>query len=196
MPRDWLVLGAGLPRHDPDEPGSQQRRAAPPCLLRAVQHCCHPFPSRAEASSRCGVGGGCQVSLSALEAVRQNHAHCLEGAILGAYILGLHGYGSLVLTPPDRAYRHLPLFPVVRARDADPAVRRGPGWQLMDLRASIKDDDHVITPFRCHGRFGALSVSNHASLRFRNPVYRSLRELSMSYFDDYMNGDGLRYATA
>jgi hypothetical protein len=142
------------------------------------------------------VGGGCQVSLSALEAVRQNHAHCLEGAILGAYILGLHGYGSLVLTPPDRAYRPLPLFPVVRARDADPAVRRGPGWQLMDLRASIKDDDHVITPFRCHGRFGALSVSNHASLRFRNPVYRSLRELSMSYFDDYMNGDGLRYATA
>ena len=37
------------------------------------------------------------VSLSALECVRQNHGHCLEGAILGAYILGMHGYGTLLM---------------------------------------------------------------------------------------------------
>jgi hypothetical protein len=37
------------------------------------------------------------VSLSALECVRQNHAHCLEGALLGAYILGMHGYGTLLM---------------------------------------------------------------------------------------------------
>merc|ERR1711959_619802 len=39
------------------------------------------------------------------------------------------------------------------------------------------------------------SVSNHASLRYRNPVYRTLRELMMSYFDDYMNGKGQRSLT-
>lgn len=45
---------------------------------------------------------------------------------------------------------------------------------------------------QCNGRWGCLSVSNHSSLRYRNPVYRSLRELAISYFDDYMNGEGQR----
>ena len=55
---------------------------------------------------------------------------------------------------------------------------------MMDLRACASDDDHIVTPFRVGKYWGCLSVSNHASLRFRNPVYRTLRELVMTYFDD------------
>lgn len=62
----------------------------------------------------------------------------------------------------------------------------------MDLRSRKDDDDHVVTPFTQDGRWGCLSVSNHSSLRYRNPVYKTLRELAMSYFDDYMNGAGER----
>jgi hypothetical protein len=57
---------------------------------------------------------------------------------------------------------------------------------LMDLRAT-NDDDHVLAVFRKSGRFGALGASNFAGLRFREPVYRSLRELAMSYFELYFN---------
>lgn len=62
---------------------------------------------------------------------------------------------------------------------------------LMDMIAH-EDDCHNIVPFRVNGKWGALSVSNHASLRWRNPVYRTIRELMLSYFDDYMNGKGER----
>jgi hypothetical protein len=58
---------------------------------------------------------------------------------------------------------------------------------LMDLRAA-KDDDHVIILFRRHGCWGAISKSNHIWLRWRDPVYRSLRELAMSYFHEYVSG--------
>jgi hypothetical protein len=58
---------------------------------------------------------------------------------------------------------------------------------LMDLRAS-KDDDHVVVLFRRHGCWGAISKSNHIWLRWRDPVYRSLRELAMSYFHEYVAG--------
>ena len=59
-----------------------------------------------------------------------------------------------------------------------------PSSYMMDLRACASDDDHIVTPFRVGKYWGCLSVSNHASLRFRNPVYRTLRELVMTYFDD------------
>jgi hypothetical protein len=58
---------------------------------------------------------------------------------------------------------------------------------VMDLRAA-KDDDHVVVVFRRHGRWGAISKSNHIWLRWRDPVYRSLRELAMSYFHEYVAG--------
>jgi hypothetical protein len=57
---------------------------------------------------------------------------------------------------------------------------------LVDLRAE-NDDDHVIAVFREDGLWGAVAKSNFTSLRFREPVYRSLRELTMSYFDFYFN---------
>ena len=60
---------------------------------------------------------------------------------------------------------------------------------IVDLKA-FNDDDHVITVFREDGYWGAVAKSNFTSLRFREPVYHSLRELVMSYFDFYFNLDG------
>jgi hypothetical protein len=57
---------------------------------------------------------------------------------------------------------------------------------LLDLEA-VRDDDHVLAVFRRRGHWGALAKSNYAGLRFREPVYRTLRELVMSYFEHYYN---------
>jgi hypothetical protein len=56
---------------------------------------------------------------------------------------------------------------------------------LMDLQAD-GDDDHVVTLFRHAGHWGAISKSNHIWLRWRDPVYRTPRELAMSYFHEYV----------
>lgn len=84
--------------------------------------------------------------------LRDRIAHCLEGALLAAAALRVHGFPPL----------------------------------LVDLE-SVRDDDHVIAVFRQHGHWGAIGKSNFAGLRFREPVYRSLRELVMSYFEHYFN---------
>jgi hypothetical protein len=60
---------------------------------------------------------------------------------------------------------------------------------LMDLEA-VRDDDHVLAIYRVDGHWGAVAKSNYAGLRFREPVYRSLRELAMSYFEHYYNLKG------
>jgi hypothetical protein len=57
---------------------------------------------------------------------------------------------------------------------------------IVDLKA-VEDDDHVIAVFKDDKCWGAVAKSNFTSLRFREPVYRSLRELVMSYFDFYFN---------
>ncbi len=57
---------------------------------------------------------------------------------------------------------------------------------LLDLEA-VRDDDHVLAIFRTHQCWGAVAKSNYAGLRFREPVYRTLRELVMSYFEHYYN---------
>jgi hypothetical protein len=54
------------------------------------------------------------------------------------------------------------------------------------------DDDHVLAIYKQDGHFGALAKSNFAGLRFREAVYRSLRELVMSYFEDYYNVNGIK----
>jgi len=56
---------------------------------------------------------------------------------------------------------------------------------VVDLTASKKDYDHVIAVFKKYGKWGAISKSNHAILRYREPVYSSIRELVMSYFHEY-----------
>ena len=57
---------------------------------------------------------------------------------------------------------------------------------LLDLEA-VRDDDHVLAIFQRHGHWGALGKSNYSGLRYREPVYRTLRELAISYFEDYFN---------
>jgi hypothetical protein len=87
--------------------------------------------------------------------LRDQTAHCFEGALLAAAALRVNGYPPLIL----------------------------------DLE-SVRDDDHVIAVFRVDGYWGAIAKSNYAGLRFREPVYRSLRELVMSYFEHYYNLKG------
>jgi hypothetical protein len=60
---------------------------------------------------------------------------------------------------------------------------------ILDLEA-VRDDDHVIAVFRDLGHWGAIAKSNYSGLRFREPVYRTLRELVMSYFELYFNLEG------
>src|SRR5215468_5661217 len=99
------------------------------------------------------IGG--QTCLSVREVLRQRRAHCIEGAMLAACALWIHGEPPL----------------------------------LLDLEA-VQDYDHVVTLFRRNGCWGAISKTNHPVLRFRDPVYRSLRELAMSYFHEYANRRG------
>lgn len=54
------------------------------------------------------------------------------------------------------------------------------------------DDDHVLALYKLDGCWGAVAKSNYSGLRFREPVYRSLRELVISYFEDFFNVNGLR----
>ena len=89
--------------------------------------------------------------------LRKGNAHCVEGALLGAYILSLHGF--------------LPL--------------------ILHLQTTKDDFDHVISPFKQYGLWGALSKTNHAVLRYREPVYKDIHELVMSYFHEYfLNKNG------
>jgi hypothetical protein len=60
---------------------------------------------------------------------------------------------------------------------------------LLDLEA-VRDDDHVMALFRHGGLWGAIAKSNYSGLRFREPVYRTIRELAMSYFEHYFNLQG------
>ncbi len=57
---------------------------------------------------------------------------------------------------------------------------------LLDMRA-VRDFDHVVALFKRRGLWGAISKTNGIGLRWRDPVYRSLRELAMSYFHEYYN---------
>jgi hypothetical protein len=86
------------------------------------------------------------------EVLRQQRAHCIEGAMLAACALWIHGEAPL----------------------------------LLDLKAE-RDYDHVLALFRRDGCWGAISKTNPPLLRWRDPVYRSLRELAVSYLHEYAN---------
>ena len=94
---------------------------------------------------------GGETLLSVREVIRQRRAHCLEGAMLAACALWVHGEPPLVL------YMHCETI----------------------------DWPHVITLFKRGSCWGAISKTNGVPLRYRDPVYRSLRELVMSYFHEY-----------
>ncbi|HRY82698.1 MAG TPA: hypothetical protein P5232_03285 [Candidatus Moranbacteria bacterium] len=61
---------------------------------------------------------------------------------------------------------------------------------VLDLTATRDDFDHVISPFRKYGKWGAISKTNHSVLRYREPVYSSIQELVMSYFHEYTDPKG------
>ncbi len=63
---------------------------------------------------------------------------------------------------------------------------------ILDLRSSKKpfDYDHVLAVFEVDGFWGAISKTNHAVLRYRDPIYKNVRELVMSYFNEYFLEDG------
>lgn len=56
---------------------------------------------------------------------------------------------------------------------------------LLDLQTRDDDEDHVVALFKENGLWGAISKTNHPVLRWRDPVYKSVRELAMSYFHEY-----------
>ncbi len=92
-----------------------------------------------------------------LNVVRDQRAHCFDGALFAAAMLRRLGY------PPV----------------------------LVDLFAD-RDDDHILALYKNDGHYGALAKSNFVGLRYREPIYRSLRELVMSYFEDYYNVEGMK----
>lgn len=70
---------------------------------------------------------------------------------------------------------------------------RGEPPIIMNLSSRLGkgDVDHVVTLYKRGGRYGAISKTNHASLRFRDPIYRTPRELALSYFHEwFMNETG------
>ena len=91
--------------------------------------------------------------LSPRRVLREKKAHCIEGALLAALALWIHGEAPLIMNV---------------------SARLGKG-----------DVDHVITLYKRGGRYGAISKTNHATIRFRDPVYRTPRELILSYFHEW-----------
>ena len=63
---------------------------------------------------------------------------------------------------------------------------------ILHLKTIKGDYDHVVALFRVGGLWGALSKTNHAVLRYREPVYKDIRELVMSYFHEYFLDIGVK----
>lgn len=92
-----------------------------------------------------------ETCMSPHQVLKERKAHCIEGAMLAAVALWLHGEKPLI----------------------------------MSLKVARGDDDHIIALYKKNGHWGAISKTNHAVLRFRDPVYRTPRELALSYFNEY-----------
>ena len=61
---------------------------------------------------------------------------------------------------------------------------------LLDLETAPDDESHVVALFKQNGHWGAVSKTNHAALRFRDPIYKTIRELALSYFNEYFKDNG------
>lgn len=92
-----------------------------------------------------------ETCMSPTRVLRENKAHCIEGALLAGVALWL--------------------------QKRDPLI--------VNLKVREDDYDHIIVLYKEHGYYGALSKTNHNVLRFRDPVYKTVRELVMSYFHEY-----------
>ncbi len=58
---------------------------------------------------------------------------------------------------------------------------------ILDMLAIVQDDDHILALYKRNGHWGAVAKSNFAGLRFHEPIYRTLHELVMSYFEQFYN---------
>lgn len=96
--------------------------------------------------------------MSPRRVIREQKAHCMEGALLAAAVFWVQGKKPL----------------------------------LLDLRATPNDDDHVVALFQECGLWGAISKTNHAVLRWREPIFKSIHVLASSYFHEYFLDDGRR----
>ncbi|HEX8941796.1 MAG TPA: hypothetical protein VF785_01595 [Gemmatimonadaceae bacterium] len=101
---------------------------------------------------------GRETCTSPLVTLRRNKAHCMEGALLAALALWMHGHRPLIL----------------------------------DLKTTTADVDHLVALFRVDGYWGGITKTNHAVLRYREPIYRDVRELAASYFHEYFMNDGVK----
>lgn len=100
-----------------------------------------------------------ETNMSPRRILRSKKAHCLEGALLAAAALWLHGEPPVIMN--------------------------------LSSRLGSGDVDHVVALYKRGGRFGAISKTNHATIRFRDPAYRTPRELALSYFHEwFMNETG------
>jgi hypothetical protein len=61
---------------------------------------------------------------------------------------------------------------------------------ILDMLPNRWDDDHILALYKLDGHWGALAKSNFSGLRLREPIYKTLRELVLSYFEDYFNARG------
>src|SRR5258708_12188176 len=96
-----------------------------------------------------------ETCMSPLMTLRRNRAHCMEGALLAALALWMHGQKPLIL----------------------------------DLKTNATDVDHLVALFRKDGYWGGITKTNHSVLRYREPIYRNVRELAVSYFHEYFTDD-------
>lgn len=91
--------------------------------------------------------------ISPRRVIAEKKSHCIEGAMLAAAALWIHGEQPLIMN--------------------------------LSARLGRGDVDHVIALYKRGGYWGAVSKTNHAVLRFRDPIYRTLRELALSYFNEW-----------
>ncbi len=68
--------------------------------------------------------------------------------------------------------------------------RLGHPPHILDMLPNARDDDHLLALYKRNGHWGAVAKSNFSGLRFREPIYRTLRELVLSYFEQYFNALG------
>lgn len=92
-----------------------------------------------------------ETCMSPRRVIKENKAHCIEGAIFACVVLQYHKEKPLIL----------------------------------NLKVKNTDFDHVVALYKRNGYWGAISKTAHAVLRFRDPVYKTPRELAMSYFHEY-----------
>jgi hypothetical protein len=99
---------------------------------------------------------GGETCSSPVVTLRRHSAHCMEGALVAALAIWMHGGAPLI----------------------------------MDLKTTDDDVDHLVALFKKGSYWGGITKTNHSVLRYREPMFRDLRELATSYFHEYSLPNG------